>query len=147
MSWRAPVDSPTSAIFTATSGNTRRASSAAANDDPSRTRAPTTLSSLAMKRLPTDRAAMSRALTSGKPPPSSVDSVRAICDVAQHRHAEQPVIQPRPLAGLPRPGIDRDGTGQNDEQEQPEVRHDEGGEPDDRARGQRQLSVERFVKV
>ena len=32
--------------------------------------------------LPTDFAAMSSALTSGRPPPSSVASVRAICDVA-----------------------------------------------------------------
>ena len=54
MSCSAPVDSPTSAIFTATSGNTCRASSAAANDSPSRTRALTMSSCAAMYWLPTD---------------------------------------------------------------------------------------------
>ena len=34
-----------------------------------------------MWRLPVERAAISSALTSGMPPPSSVASVRAICDV------------------------------------------------------------------
>ena len=35
--------------------------------------------------LPIDWAAMSSALTSGRPPPSSVASVRAICEVANFR--------------------------------------------------------------
>ena len=48
--------------------------------------------------LPIDRDATSSAFTSGMPPPSSVASVRAACDVAnfcaigaEHRHPEHPV--------------------------------------------------------
>ncbi len=38
-----------------------------------------------MNWLPMDFAEISSALTSGKPPPSSVASVRDICDVANFR--------------------------------------------------------------
>src|SRR4029077_17755564 len=70
ISCSAPVDSPTSAILTATSGKTLRRSSAPANDSPSRTRSLTISSCAAMYWLPTDFDAMSSALTSGRPPPS-----------------------------------------------------------------------------
>src|SRR4029077_5540582 len=74
ISCSAPVDSPTSAILTATSGKTPRAASAPANDSPSRTRVFTMSIWLATNLLPTECAAISSALTSGRPPPSSVAS-------------------------------------------------------------------------
>ena len=85
MSCSEPVDSPTSIIFSATSGTTARAVSDAASPCPSRTRCVTASSSLAMCRLPTDRAVTSSEFTSGMPPPSSVASVRAICAVVNLR--------------------------------------------------------------
>ena len=85
MSCSDPVASPTSVIFTATSGNTPRPRIVPARLCPSRTDWPTVSSSRAMKRLLTDRADTSSACTSGMPPPSSVASVRAICEVANLR--------------------------------------------------------------
>ena len=58
---------------------------------------------------------MSSALTSGRPPPSSVASVRAICDVAnlraivaEHRQPQDQAIEARLLARLPHPDDERD---------------------------------------
>ena len=64
------------ALRMATSGNTPRADMASASDSPSRTRCPTASSSRATWRFPIERAATSRAVTSGMPPPRSVARVR-----------------------------------------------------------------------
>ena len=79
---------------------------AAASARPSRTCCAAVCSSRAMYWLPIERAETSIAFTSGMPPPSSVASVRAACEVenfcaigAEHRNAQDPPVEAR--AGCP----------------------------------------------
>ena len=69
----------------ATSGNAPLSFIAAASARPSRTCCAAASSSRAMYRFGIERAETSIAFTSGMPPPSSVASVRAACDVANLR--------------------------------------------------------------
>ena len=108
----------------------------------------------AMCRLETERLATSSAVTSGMPPPSSVASVRASCEVANWR-----AMPPRPgslqhqaIEALPVFGLTQRPPAADDE-----ARHREGDQQDltadgrrhrhDDARGKRQLRVEALVEL
>src|SRR5258708_264460 len=75
----APVDSPTSIIEVARSGNTFVFVSACHSGLPSRTLTTDVFTAFATSRLEIDRAAVSSDGTGGIPPSSSVESVRANC--------------------------------------------------------------------